>query len=136
MPPRERRVRVEDILDAIAKIEQYVSGLSFEQFRADQKIVDAVVRNLEVIGEAVRHLSADPESLPAGIPWTDIAGMRNILIHESILSKAVEWKYLLDSPARGVKRFRLQNRERGFCQLMSSGGCSTPVCERRSSERC
>ncbi len=82
MPPREWRLRVEDILDAIAKIEQYVSGLSFEQFQVDQKTVDAVVRNLEVIGEAVRHLSSDPKSLPADIPWTDIAGMRNILIHE------------------------------------------------------
>ena len=82
MPPREWRLRAEDILEAIAKIEQYVSGLSFEQFQADQKTVDAVVRNLEVIGEAVRHLSAGHESLPAGIPWTDIAGIRNILIHE------------------------------------------------------
>ena len=82
MPPREWRLRVEDILEAIAKIQRYVSGLSFEQFQADQKTVDAVVRNLEVIGEAVRHLSGDLESLPADVPWIDIAGMRNILIHE------------------------------------------------------
>jgi uncharacterized protein with HEPN domain len=82
LPPREWRLRVEDILDAIARIEQYVGGLSFEQFQADQKTVDAVVRNLEVIGEAVRHLSADHEGLPAEIPWSDIAGMRSILIHE------------------------------------------------------
>jgi Ribonuclease HepT-like len=47
LPPREWRLRVEDILEAIAKIEQYVSGLSFEQFQADQKTVDAVVRNQE-----------------------------------------------------------------------------------------
>jgi uncharacterized protein with HEPN domain len=82
LPPREWRLRVEDILEAVAKIERYVTGLSFEQFQADQKTVDAVVRNLEVIGEAVRHLSTDQEGLPAGVPWTDIAGMRNILIHE------------------------------------------------------
>jgi len=54
LPPRDWRLRVDDILDAIARIEQYVSGLSFEQFRADQKTVDAVVRNLEVIGEVQR----------------------------------------------------------------------------------
>ena len=82
MPRREWRLRVEDILDAIGRIERYVAGLDFEQFKADQKTVDAVVRNLEVIGEAVRHLSADYESLPSGVPWTDIAGMRHILIHE------------------------------------------------------
>ena len=82
MPPREWRLRVEDILEAIAKIEQYVEGLTFDQFQSDQKTVDAVVRNLEVIGEAVRHLSAAHESLPSSIAWTDVAGMRNILIHE------------------------------------------------------
>lgn len=82
MPPRDWRLRVEDILDAIARIERYVEGLGFEQFQSDQKTVDAVVRNLEVIGEAVRHLSAAHESLPSRVPWTDVAGMRNILIHE------------------------------------------------------
>jgi uncharacterized protein with HEPN domain len=82
LPPREWRLRIDDILDAIARIERYVEGLTFEQFQADQKTVDAVVRNLEIIGEAVRHLSADQERLPGGPPWVDIAGMRNILIHE------------------------------------------------------
>jgi len=82
LPPREWRLRVEDILDAIARIQQYVEGLTFEQFQADQKTVDAVVRNLEIIGEAVRHLSASQEGLPGETPWTDIAGMRNVLIHE------------------------------------------------------
>ena len=64
MPPREWRLRVEDILEAIARIERYVESLTFEQFRTDQKTVDAVVRNLEVIGEAVRYLPTDLESLP------------------------------------------------------------------------
>ena len=82
MPPREWRLRVEDILEAIAKIERYIEGLTYEQFQADQKSVDAVVRNLEVIGEAVRHLTSAVEDLPPGVPWLDIAGMRNILIHE------------------------------------------------------
>lgn len=81
MPPREWRLRVEDILEAIARTERYVDEFSFEQFQADQKTVDAVIRNLEVIGEAVRHLVAQRESLPSDIPWEDIAGMRNILIH-------------------------------------------------------
>lgn len=82
MPPRDWRLRVEDILDAIARIERYVAGINSEQFKADQKTVDAVVRNLEIIGEAVRHLAAEEQNLPAAVPWTDIAGMRNILIHE------------------------------------------------------
>lgn len=82
MPHREWRLRVGDILDAIAKIERYVHGLTFDQFQSDEKTVDAVVRNLEVIGEAVRHLMAISDELPVVIPWADIAGMRNILVHE------------------------------------------------------
>ena len=82
MPPREWRLRIEDILDAIAKIERYVQDLTFDQFQADEKTIDAVVRNLEVIGEAVRHLMASSEELPEAIPWADVAGMRNILVHE------------------------------------------------------
>jgi uncharacterized protein with HEPN domain len=82
LPPREWRLRVEDMLDAIAKVERYVDDLTFEQFQADEKTIDAVVRNLEVIGEAVRHLIIISDELPVVIPWTDIAGMRNMLIHE------------------------------------------------------
>ena len=82
MPPRHWRFRVEDILGAISSSENYTGGLTFEQFRTDRKTVDAVVRNLEVIGEAAQHLLRSPASLPAEVPWTDIAGMRNILIHE------------------------------------------------------
>ncbi len=69
MPAREWRLRVEDILEAIVRIERYVEGLTFEQFQADQKTVDAVIRNLEIIGEAVRHLATRRETLPTGIPW-------------------------------------------------------------------
>ncbi len=82
MPPRDWRLRVDDILAAITNIEKYIGGLSFDEFRADQKTVDAVIRNLEVIGEATRHLSTDHEGLPADVPWADIAGMRSILVHE------------------------------------------------------
>jgi uncharacterized protein with HEPN domain len=97
LPPREWRLRVEDVVDAISRIERYVSGLNFEQFRDDQKTVDAVVRNLEVIGEAVRHLSADHENLPGDIPWTDIAGMRNVLIHEYFgVDLNIIWHTLVD----------------------------------------
>ena len=49
MPPREWRLRIEDMLDAIGAIEEFVAGMDFEAFRNDRKTVDAVVRNLEVI---------------------------------------------------------------------------------------
>jgi uncharacterized protein with HEPN domain len=99
--PRQWRLRVDDILDAIAKIERYVHDFTFEQFRDDEKTVDAVIRNLEVIGEAVRHLSNQSAELPNSIPWSDIAGMRNILIHEYFgVDLAIVWQTITsDLPA-------------------------------------
>ena len=82
MPPRDWRLRIEDILESTSRIETYIAGFTFEQFEADRKTIDAVVRNLEVIGEAARHLLAIRQGLPDDISWSDVAGMRNILTHE------------------------------------------------------
>jgi uncharacterized protein with HEPN domain len=107
LPPRESRLRAEDILDAIARIQRYVEGLTFEQFLADQKTVDAVVRNLEIIGEAVRHLSAIQEGLPGETPWVDIAGMRNILIHEYF---GVDLKIIWHTIVEDLPKLKVQVR--------------------------
>ena len=64
MPPRNWRLRVEDIVTAAESIEDYIRGMSFEVFCHDKKTVDAVVRNLEVIGEAARHV---PDEVRNGI---------------------------------------------------------------------
>ena len=80
--PKDYRVYLDDILDAIAKIRKYTVGLSKEEFRADERTVDAVVRNLEVIGEAAKKI---PEKIRESVPeieWKKIAGLRDILIHE------------------------------------------------------
>jgi uncharacterized protein with HEPN domain len=72
--PRDSRVYLEDILEAGVKIEGYVAGYSFEAFQADSKTFDAVVRILEINGEAIKHL---PEELRAGHPeigWKRVAG--------------------------------------------------------------
>lgn len=93
LPPRDWRLRIEDILDAAASIEAYIAGLTFEQFQTDRKTVDAVVRNLEVIGEAAKHLIAVQDDLPIDVPWADIAGMRNVLIHEYFgVDLAIVWQ--------------------------------------------
>jgi uncharacterized protein with HEPN domain len=80
--PRDFRVHLEDILAAIGKIKRYTKGLSKQDFVADDKTLDAVVRNLEVIGEAVKQLPADLRSREPGIDWQKIAGLRDILIHQ------------------------------------------------------
>jgi uncharacterized protein with HEPN domain len=80
--PRGRRARVADILEAIARIETYVATLTFEQFAADSKTFDAVIRNFEVIGEAAKHALSDGDALNAAVPWQDMIDMRNLLVHE------------------------------------------------------
>jgi uncharacterized protein with HEPN domain len=78
---RDPALRLEDIIEAASAIESYILGFNFDSFVADRRTVDAVTRNLEIIGEAVKHLPSDlTEPLPE-IPWRAIAGFRDILAH-------------------------------------------------------
>ncbi len=79
---RDPRLYLEDIRESCAKIERYTHGLSFESFRADEKTVDAVLRNLTVIGEAVKHLPDDLRNRYPEVEWRKIAGLRDIVVHE------------------------------------------------------
>ena len=78
---KDERVYLLHIRDAIARIESYISG-DKSRFLQDTMIQDAVIRNLEIIGEAVKNLSADLRSQHPQIPWGRIAGMRDVLIHD------------------------------------------------------
>ncbi len=80
--PRDERVYLDDILEAIGKIQRYSSGMDFQLFSEDEKTIDAVVRNLEIIGEASNRLSLDLRSKNTDIEWHKIIGLRNILVHE------------------------------------------------------
>jgi uncharacterized protein with HEPN domain len=82
MPSRSWLLRVEDMLEALKRITQYCEGHDFQSFAHDQRTIDAVVRNLEVFGEAARHVPASTIQAYPFIPWQLIKGMRNILIHE------------------------------------------------------
>src|SRR5712692_4200737 len=78
--PRDYRIYLQDILEAVAKIRQYTEGLSLETI-SDPKTLDAVIRNLEIIGEASKMLPADVRSQDQDVDWKKIAGLRDILIH-------------------------------------------------------
>ena len=71
-----------EILEAIALIESYTSGLTFEEFDASTEKQDAVVRRLAIIGEAVKGLPADLRGRYPDVAWREIAGARDIMIHE------------------------------------------------------
>lgn len=82
MSTREWRLRIEDILEAIRRIEQYTDGMQYEQWQEDQKTVDAVVRNIEIIGEAAKHVPLEVQMSFPAVPWGKMRGIRNVLIHE------------------------------------------------------
>lgn len=70
------------VLDAIEQIEEFIHGMTFEDLCKDAKTLNAVVRELEIIGEATAHLSSDFQKNHPQIPFPNIVGMRNKLIHE------------------------------------------------------
>jgi len=78
---RDHRLYLDDILDAIGKIERYTKGLNIEQFKSDDKTFDAVIRNFEIIGEAVKHIPPSIRKKAHNLPWKQMAGMRDKLIH-------------------------------------------------------
>ena len=72
---------IEDMLEAAEKIERYTNGMTAEEFAADDKTVDAVLRNLEILGEASKLIPDDIQAKEPTIPWSEMAGMRDKLIH-------------------------------------------------------
>jgi uncharacterized protein with HEPN domain len=93
MPVRDWRFRIQDILECMDRIAEYTAGLSYEAFLGNRLVIDGVVRNLEVIGEAARHIPDDVQTRFPDVPWVEMKGMRNILIHEYFgVSLEIVWK--------------------------------------------
>lgn len=78
---RDFRLYLKDILEAMESIESFVSGMDFEAFKADDKTSSAVMRKLEVIGEATKQIPNDVREQYPEVPWKAMAGMRDRLIH-------------------------------------------------------
>lgn len=79
---RDPLVALEDILTAISKIESYCGDMDLDAFRADNKTQDAVVRNLEIIGEATKRVPEDIRTKYPDVSWRPAAAMRDFLIHD------------------------------------------------------
>ena len=79
---RDYRDYLEDVLAAIDETAEFTSGISFEEFTRDRKTINAVVRSLEVLGEAAKGIPDDVRAEAPGVPWKYMVGMRDKLIHE------------------------------------------------------
>ena len=82
MPSRSWKLRVEDILEAIAAVRGYVEGMTFDDFCGDPRTVDAVIRRFIVIGEAAGRIPEEVCSRNGHIPWADMRAVRNFVVHE------------------------------------------------------
>jgi uncharacterized protein with HEPN domain len=75
-------MRIRDILEAIQKILDHTAQLDLETLAKDEWMVDAVLRNFTIIGEAANHIPDDVKTAHPEVPWTDMSDMRNIVVHE------------------------------------------------------
>ena len=90
---REYKDYLMDLIEAIDKMEQFTKDLTYEDFKKDEKTIFAVIRALEVMGEAAKKIPAGVRNKYKHIPWKQIAGMRDKLIHEYFgVNTQVIWK--------------------------------------------
>jgi uncharacterized protein with HEPN domain len=97
MYERDFRLYLSDILDSGRAIQEFVKGLSFEEFCKDRKTYSAVIREFEVIGEAVGKLSDELKIKHPNVEWQDIKDFRNLLIHEYFgVDLEIVWRVVQD----------------------------------------
>jgi uncharacterized protein with HEPN domain len=78
---RSYNLYIHDIHDSLQKIMEYTRGINYDDFTENSMIIDAVTRNFEIIGEAAKNIPQEIKAKYPDIPWSDMVGMRNILIH-------------------------------------------------------
>jgi len=92
---KNHRLYLEDILEAVEKIQRYIKGLTYDTFVKNDMAVDAVIRNLEIIGEASKNLPEDVKDKYPDIPWKRMIGLRNIAVHEYLgVDLSIIWEVI------------------------------------------
>jgi uncharacterized protein with HEPN domain len=105
MSKRHPKLYLEDIITSISNIEEYTEGLSFKGFSNDKKTIDAVVRNLEIIGEAAKNIDRGFTEKHSELPWSEMISMRNKVIHEYIaVDVEILWKTIKEDLANLKKQ--------------------------------
>ncbi|MFT6828913.1 MAG: hypothetical protein ACI9Z3_001182 [Roseivirga sp.] len=97
MSKRDNSFLIQDMLESATKILDYTSGLSFEQFEIDNKTIDAVIRNFEIIGEASNRIDGDFKILNSQIEWAKMRGFRNRIVHDYFgIDLEIVWSIIQD----------------------------------------
>ena len=96
---------IEDILTCIEKIERYTSNVSFEEFCGNDMAVDAVIRNFEIIGEAVKKIPEEIKKNYADVEWKEAAGFRDVLIHDYF---GIDLEAVWDTVRNNIPSFKKQ----------------------------
>lgn len=97
MSKRDNMLLLEDMLEASLKIKRYTSGLDYEQFIEDDKTIDAVIRNFEIIGEAANRVDPDFRLKNSQIEWDRIRGFRNRIVHDYFgIDHEIVWTIIVD----------------------------------------
>jgi len=90
---KDPRIFLHHILESMEETENHIRGISEEEFSRDVKTQDAVVRRIEIIGEATKNLPADFQREHPGVEWREIAGMRDKLIHHYFgIDMSIVWE--------------------------------------------
>lgn len=101
MSKRAAQLYLDDILSAITAIKEFIKDMTFEDFQNDRKTVDAVIRNLEIVGEAANNIPQELKNNYPTIPWREMISMRNKVMHEYFgVDTEIMWKTIQeDLPA-------------------------------------
>jgi len=90
---KRKMLPLTDILESIQRIETYTNGVDYDSFLSSQMMIDAVIRNLEVIGEAAGKVPSDIQVKYPSVPWRKMIGLRNLLIHEYFgVDESIVWE--------------------------------------------
>ena len=92
---RDYKLFIRDVLDCINKIEEFVGNMNFDEFVKDDKTSSAVIRKLEIIGEATKNIPKHIRQRYKGVPWSDMAKMRDKITHFYFgIDYEVVWKVI------------------------------------------
>ena len=100
MNEHKDKLYLEHILAAIGAVDKFIKGIGYEDFMKNKLVQDGVIREIEIIGEAAKRLSDEFKSRYGGVPWKEICGMRDKLIHDYFVVDLDDvWKTAVDDLA-------------------------------------